>query len=201
MHSIPRDWVADWDSRIYRLAAIVHVARASPLNYGPLGGQYLLVRSFPWEVLTVRFLAPKEVRVDEENQAPRMRGAGGTPGGIGGFAIGLGLLGAGLYLVFSRVVVHGGHFFGGYMGGFFGQGGAIAVMIVPFVLGVGWLFYDAKAKGGWATLTVAMVFLIGNILTSLDIYFQPTSLPTFLGMFVMIAAGLGLIVRSFRDLN
>ncbi len=138
--------------------------------------------------------------MDEHSEAHHKRGAGGTPGGVGGFAIGLGLLSAGLYLVFSRVIVHGGHFFGGYMSGFFGQGGAIAVMIVPFVLGVGWLFYDAKAKGGWAVLAVALVFLIGNILTSLDIYFQPTSLPTFLAMFVMIAAGLGLIVRSFRDL-
>ena len=129
------------------------------------------------------------------------RGAGGTPGGIGLFAIGLGLLAAGLYLVFSRVVVHGGHFFGGYMGGWFGQGGAIAVMLVPFVIGVGWLFYDARAWYGWAILGTAMIFLLGNILTSLDIYFQPTALPTFLAMFVMIAAGLGLIVRSFRDLS
>jgi len=138
----------------------------------------------------------------EENQgSDHKRGAGGTPGGVGAFAIGLGLLGAGLYLVFSRVIVHGGHFFGGYMGGFFGQGGAIAVMIVPFVLGVGWLFYDAKAKGGWAVLSVALLLLIGNILTSLDIYFQPTTLPTFLAMFVMIAAGLGLIIRSFRELG
>ena len=129
------------------------------------------------------------------------RGAGGTPGGVGNFAIGLGLLAAGLYLVFSRVVVHGGNFFGGHMGGWFGQGGAIAVMVVPFVLGVGWLFYDAKSWIGWAIVAVAMLFLTANILTSLDIYFQPTALPTFLAMFVMIAAGMGLIVRSFRDLG
>ena len=61
--------------------------------------------------------------------------------------------------------------------------------------------YDAKAKGGWAVLSVALLLLIGNILTSLDIYFQPTTLPTFLAMFVMIAAGLGLIIRSFRELG
>lgn len=127
------------------------------------------------------------------------RGSGGTPGGVRDFLIGLGLCGVGLYLVFSRVIVQGGQFFGGYMGGAFGQGGSIAVMLVPFVIGVAWLFYDSQSKVGWAALAGSLLLLVFNVVTSLDIYFQPTSLPTFLLMFVMIAAGLGLIVRSFRD--
>ena len=128
---------------------------------------------------------------------------GGSEGGISHFLIGSTLFLGGLYLVFSRVVVHGGHFFGGMFGSSsMGHGGSVAVMLLPFIAGVATLFVSVKSKFGWGLLTLAIVLLIGNIITSLEIYFQPTNLPTFLAMFGLTAAGLGLIVRSlfsFRD--
>lgn len=124
---------------------------------------------------------------------------GGTDGGAGSFLVGVALLAGGLWLVFSRVVVHGGHFFGGYMGGMMGgaaHGGAVAVILLPFIAGIALLFTSAKSRLGWGLLAVAIVLLCANIVMSLDIYFQPTSLPTFLAMFAFVAAGLGLIIKG-----
>lgn len=126
---------------------------------------------------------------------------GGSEGGGSYFLTGSMLFLGGLYLVFSRVVVHGGHFFGGMFGGMFGgstagHGGGVAVILLPFVAGIATLFVNVKSKLGWAMLTLAMVLLVGNIISSLEIYFQPTNLPTFLAMFGLTAAGLGLILRA-----
>ena len=120
---------------------------------------------------------------------------GGTEGGGGSFLLGLALLGGGLWLVFSRVVVHGGSFFGGMMGAR-GHGGGVAVMLLPFVLGLALLFNNARSKLGWGLLTAAILLLSAHIIMSLEIYFQPTGLPTFLAMFGFVGAGLGLIIKG-----
>ncbi len=39
---------------------------------------------------------------------PNVRGAGGTPGGVGEFLLGLGMAVAGAYMLTSRVMVTGG---------------------------------------------------------------------------------------------
>ena len=127
---------------------------------------------------------------------------GGSEGGVTHFLTGILLFFGGMYLVFSRVVVHSGHFFGGYFGGMFGggmagHGGGIAVMLLPVVAGIALLFNSVSSKLGWGLLALALALLTFNIISSLDIYFQPTSLPVFLAMFALIAAGLGLILRSF----
>lgn len=127
---------------------------------------------------------------------------GGSEGGVGHFLIGALLFFGGMYLVFSRVIVTSGHFFGGMFGGMFGgssmgHGGGVAVILLPFVAGIATLFTNVSSKLGWGLLIAAMGLLVLNIVSSLEIYFQPTSLPIFLTMFALIAAGLGLIVRSF----
>jgi len=120
---------------------------------------------------------------------------GGTEGGAGSFLVGVVLLVAGFWLVFSRVVIHGGHFFGGFMSDF-GHGGSVAVMLVPFVLGIAVLFGNARSKMGWGLLATAILLLTANIIMSLEIYFRPTGLPTFLAMFAFVGAGLGLIIKG-----
>jgi hypothetical protein len=126
-----------------------------------------------------------------------IEGAGGTPGGISHFFIGSGLSAMGLYLLFSRVVVSAGMWHG-YFGMNYGPGGSIGTVTVPFIAGVGLLFFDARAKLGWAMLVGSLVLLTVEVITSLQIHFLPTTLPTLLAMLGLIGGGLGLIARSFR---
>jgi hypothetical protein len=125
------------------------------------------------------------------------RGAGGTPGGLGAFFLGAGLSGLGLYLLFSRVVVSAG-IWHGWFGSRLGPGTSIGAVVLLFMVGVGALFFDGKSRMGWVLLPVSLAVLALEVVTSLQIHFLPTSLPLLLLIVGVLAAGLGLLVRSLR---
>lgn len=119
-------------------------------------------------------------------------GAGGTSGGMGKFFVGLGLVGVGAYLLLDRVTVHTS--FWRMSGG----GSAFGVTLIPMLIGVGLLFFSAKSTLGWVLTIAGFGAIVVGVVSNMDIYFQPTSLITTLIMLGMMAAGLGLIVRSLR---
>lgn len=120
------------------------------------------------------------------------RGAGGTAGGVGEFVGGLALVGIGAYLLLGRVVVHTSfwHLAGG--------GSAFGVTLIPLLIGVALLFFSGKSVLGWVLTIAGFGAIVVGVIANMDIYFQPTSLMTTLIMLVMMAAGLGLIVKSLR---
>jgi predicted membrane channel-forming protein YqfA (hemolysin III family) len=121
----------------------------------------------------------------------KFAGAGGTPGGIGQFFFGLLLAGIGTYLVLNQVQVttSWGHLWG-YS--------TFGLSVVPMLIGVGILFYNGKSAIGWILTVLGLGIILAGILMNMDIYFRPTSLYNTLFMLAMMAAGFGLIVRSFR---
>jgi hypothetical protein len=123
--------------------------------------------------------------------APR-RGAGGTPGGLAEFFGGLGLVGVGAYLLLSRVTVHTSfwHMAGG--------GSAFGVTLLPLLIGIILLFIKGTSVLGWVLTIAGFGAIIVGVISNMDIYFQPTSLTITLIMLGMIAAGLGLVIRSLR---
>jgi hypothetical protein len=119
-------------------------------------------------------------------------GAGGTPGGIGEFFIGLVLAGIGTYLLFNQVQVHTSFFrFGGLANSF-------GISLLPLLIGVGILFFSGKSIIGWLLTVGGFLFILVGVIANMDIYFQRTSLFNTLVMLILIAAGLGLIIRSLR---
>jgi hypothetical protein len=120
-----------------------------------------------------------------------MKGAGGTPGGFGGFFGGLAMVAAGGYLLFNQVQVHSGFW------NWFGYN-TFGLTLVPLLVGIGFLFFDGKSRAGWVLTALGALFIVAGILTSLQIYFQPTSLFNTLLMLVLMAGGLGLIARSVK---
>jgi hypothetical protein len=122
-------------------------------------------------------------------------GAGGTPGGVGEFFIGLLVAAVGFYLLFSHVQVHSSYWT--FMG-FGGAGRSFGISLIPLMFGIGILFVNAKSVLGWFLSVGGLLFILAGILMNLDIYFQNTSLMNTLIMIAMIAAGLGLVVRGLR---
>lgn|SRR5262245_11007678 len=122
---------------------------------------------------------------------PNFRGAGGTPGGVGEFLLGLGMTIAGGYLFTKQVTV---------MSAFWTIWGynAFGLSLVPLLLGIGWLFFDGRSLMGKLLVFAGAVIIIMGIIANLNIYFQPTSLYNTLIMLGLIAAGIGLIGRSLR---
>jgi hypothetical protein len=122
-----------------------------------------------------------------------MTGAGGTPGGIGSFFLGLVMTVAGGYLLTQQVTVSSGFW------GYFGPQ-TFGLSLLPLIVGIGMLFFDGRSTLGWVlTLGGALVIFLG-ILVNLHVYFQSTSLFNTLIMLVLLAGGLGLVARSLRPL-
>lgn len=122
------------------------------------------------------------------------RGAGGTPGGVGEFFFGLILAGIGCYLLFDRVQVtaHGNWGWG------FAGNAPFGVTLIPMLLGVGMLFFNGKSKIAWILTGGGVLFIVVGIISRMDIYFHRTTLMTTIIMLVLIAGGLGLIIKSLR---
>jgi hypothetical protein len=120
------------------------------------------------------------------------RGAGGTPGGVGQFLLGLGMTIAGGYLFTKQVTVMSGYW---YIGGY----NAFGLSLVPLFVGIGWLFFDGRSLLAKLLVFAGAVIIILGIIANLNIYFQPTSLYNTLIMLGLIAAGIGLIGRSLRE--
>ncbi len=133
-----------------------------------------------------------------------LRGAGGSDGGCGLFAIGAALAAAGVYLLLHSVHVRstGSGLISGGMRGWGGGGvwetTSMGIVFVPFVCGVIMLFYNSELKGGWALMYLGLAVIVVEIFSRMRFVYD-INLVYLLLMIVMIAAGGGLIMRSFRD--
>jgi hypothetical protein len=123
---------------------------------------------------------------------PPPRGAGGTPGGIGQFFIGLAMAAVGGYLLLNQVQVTTSFWH-------FGQYGGFGLTLLPLLVGVAFLFYDGKSVVGWVLVGLGAAIILANILMNMDIYFRTTTLFNTILMLGLLFGGLGLIARSLRS--
>ena len=126
----------------------------------------------------------------EDLRAPR--GAGGTPGGVGTFFVGVLMAAAGGYLLLQQVQVTTSFWRFGAYGGF-------GLTLVPLLVGVAFLFYNGRSIVGWLLTAVGATIILAGILMNMDIYFRQTSLFNTLMMLGLLFGGLGLIARSLRS--
>lgn len=130
-----------------------------------------------------------------------MTGAGGTPGGTGRFFGGLILLMAGLYLFLGSIQVSNS-FSLGY--GLFRLGGlqvTPGLVLIPFLLAVGLIFFNARNPWGWVCTAASVVALVFGVLASLHFYLRPLSALELLAMLVLMGGGLGLFLSSLRNFS
>lgn len=120
------------------------------------------------------------------------RGAGGTPGGVGHFFIGLLMAAAGGYLLLQQVQVTTSFWRFGAYGGF-------GLTLVPLLVGVAFLFYNGRSIVGWLLTAIGATIILAGILMNMDIYFRQTSLFNTLMMLGLLFGGLGLVARSLRS--
>jgi uncharacterized protein len=121
----------------------------------------------------------------------RFEGPGGTPGGLGMFLFGLALAIAGGYLVLSNTQVTS-HYWGWWGPNTFG------LTLIPFVIGMGLLFFNGKSIAGWVLAGGGAVIIFVGIIANLEIYFRQTSLFNVILMLTLFAAGLGLMARAVK---
>jgi hypothetical protein len=120
-----------------------------------------------------------------------IEGAGGTPGGIYTFVFGLGMTIGGGFLFVNHVRV--GYSFRHYFGR-----STHGLMLIPLLIGIGFLFFNSKSIVGWALAGGGALIILLGIITSLRFSFPQTSLFNLLVMLVMLVGGIGLMLRSLR---
>ena len=132
-----------------------------------------------------------EARRMVDTNRQRLRGAGGTPGGLGTFFLGFIMIVAGGYLLTDQVMVTSGAWrWGGY--------NVFGLSLVPLLFGIGLLFVNGRSIAGWLLTLAGAVIIFVGILAHLEIYFRPTSLFNTLLMLILFIGGLGLVARSLR---
>ena len=124
----------------------------------------------------------------------KIEGAGGTPGGIGTFVLGLGMIIAGGFLLVNHVKVGYSfwHFFGRYTQG---------LVLLPLIVGIGFLFFNSKSIVGWILTGAGSLMIFLAIIVPLRLYFPQTSLYNLLIMLVLLVGGIGLVLRSLRTIT
>src|SRR2546425_11307933 len=103
--------------------------------------------------------------------ARRLRGAGGTPGGVGTFFVGLLCTVVGGYLVLNQVQVSSSFTFFGLWG--WNRPAGFGLTMLPLLIGIGVLFFDGKSKLGWILSIGGLLPIPPGGLFSLSILWAP----------------------------
>lgn len=117
-------------------------------------------------------------------------GAGGTPGGIGQFLLGFSMAIVGGWLLMNQVTVTGGWSLWGH--------DSFGLSLVPFIIGIGMLFFDGRSVMGWLLLVAGLLIMLAGVIINLHVYFRPTSLFNTLMILALLFGGIGLLARSLR---
>ena len=130
-----------------------------------------------------------------------MSTAGGTRGGTGRFFIGLAMMVVGGYLFLDAVRVNN-HF--GLYSPIFSWGGVSVrsgMVLVPFIFGIGMIFYNARWMLGWILAIGSLAMLSFGVITSIHFQLRAMSAFDILVIIVLTVGGIGLFISSLRELG
>ncbi len=134
-----------------------------------------------------------------------MKGAGGTSGGFGQFFIGLIMMCGGFYMLLNAITVTSSFGMGMRMYGFSAMGNNFNItsgmIMIPFMFGVGLIFYNSKNILGWILSIGSIAGLIFGVISSIQFSFRTMTSFDLIVILVLAIGGLGLFLRSLKALD
>lgn len=134
-----------------------------------------------------------------------MRGAGGTSGGLGQFFIGLVMMCGGFYMLLNAITVSSNFGMGMRLYGFSAMGGNYSItsgmVMIPFIFGVGLIFYNSRNILGWVLSLGSITGLIFGVISSIRFSFRTMTSFDLIVILVLAFGGLGLFLRSLKALD
>ncbi len=128
-----------------------------------------------------------------------MRGAGGTEGGIGRFFVGLVMMIAGGYLFLHNIQVSIGFGLGYQVFSFWGIGITSGYVLIPFLFGVGIIFFNSRNILGWALAIASLVMLGVGVITQTRFHLRNMTAFELITILVLMVGGVGLFLSSLRS--
>jgi hypothetical protein len=130
-------------------------------------------------------------------------GAGGTKGGIGSFFTGLIMLCSGSYMLLQSIIVSSSFNLGLAIYSF-GTGNwsfpvTSGMVLIPFIFGIGMIFYNARNLFGWLLSCGSLAALFFGVISGLHISFRTMTAFELITILVLTFGGLGLFLRSLRE--
>jgi len=110
------------------------------------------------------------------------------------------MLCGGLYLLFNSIQVHGYYGFGARLYNMGGLGITSGMIMIPFMFGVGIIFYNAKNYLGWILASGSLVALVFGVISEIRFSFQNMTAFDLIVILVLAVGGLGLFLSSLRSL-
>lgn len=101
-------------------------------------------------------------------------------------------IGLGLVILFQTVRVSSGLF--SMLG--IGGGGGFGLLLIPLLIGMGWLMYDSKAKMAWLLTAASCLIIVLAVLGSLIMYIPSLPLLTMLMILFPLALGGALLLKG-----
>ncbi len=128
------------------------------------------------------------------------RGAGGNKGGLGSFLIGLVMMTGGGYLLLQAIIIRPSF---GFSGRLFAMGGVpvtTGMVLIPFMFGVGMIFYNARNWLGWILAGASVTALIFGVIANLNVQLVRMSAFDLFVILILLIGGIGLFLRSLRNM-
>lgn len=134
-----------------------------------------------------------------------MKGAGGSTGGIGHFIIGLLMMCGGFYLLFNAITVTSNFGLGSRLYSINAFGSALSItggiVMIPFIFGVGMIFFNAKNILGWLLSLGSLTALIFGVISSVRFNLRTMTSFELIVILVLAIGGLGLFLRSLKAID
>ena len=126
------------------------------------------------------------------------RGAGGSDGGTGTFLIGLIMMIGGGYMLLNGIIVRPNFGFGSRVFGIGGFPITSGMILIPFMFGIGMIFYNSKNWIGWLLAGGSLVALIFGVIANMTLQLARMSAFDLIVILVLLVGGIGLFLRSLR---
>jgi len=129
------------------------------------------------------------------------RGAGGTDGGTGSFLLGFVMICAGGYMLLNGIIVRPQFGMGMVAFRLGGLPVTSGMILVPFMFGVGMIFYNARNYIGWGLASASLIGLVFGVIANINLQMVRMSAFDLLVILVLLVGGIGLFLRSLRDMK
>lgn len=126
----------------------------------------------------------------------RHQGAGGTDGGTGLFLLSLVMMIGGGYLLLSNMIVRPDFGMGLRGVTLWGTSVPTGMLFIPFLFGIGLIFYNGRNWIGWLLAGGALVALVFGVLSSLHIQMARLNAFELIVILILLIGGIGLFARS-----
>ncbi len=127
-----------------------------------------------------------------------MNGAGGTSGGVGKFLLGLVMMCGGFYLLLNGIVVSSNFGMGTRLYGAGSIGITGGMILIPLIIGICMVFYNAKNYLGWLIAIASFGALVMGVISSVSMNLRSMTAFELLVILTLAFGGLGLFLNSLR---